>query len=193
MNMSEKTQTDPTFGLEGNSARWMSACMQPWSVLQDWNAFWLSQWKTWFEAIASAPNPWVSALASGRADQAPAIDFFLPWLPRMDAVVTSFGPAGANDAMRVMLRAASPRIGPREAAGRANGAATRSSIPPLVVADEATPVTAGVIEALPQPPEESIQPPSEKATKPSAPPKRRVRKTAIASAKPKPGKAPAGT
>lgn len=108
--MNEIRSGDPT-GLATGPAALMSACLQPWSMLQDWNAFWARQWQIWFDSVVSAPNPWLPALAAGRPDQPAAIDFFLPWLPRIEAFVTPLDPAAEQDAVRVMLRASLPHVG----------------------------------------------------------------------------------
>lgn len=91
--------------------QWFSACLQPWSGLCTWNAYWGDQWKVWLSEIGSAPNLWLPALASDRHDQPVSIDFFLPWLPKLEAIVGSHGAIGEKDAQRVMLRAALPHMG----------------------------------------------------------------------------------
>lgn len=91
--------------------QWFSACLQPWSGLCTWNAYWGDRWKVWLTEIGSAPNLWLPALASDRHDQPVSIDFFLPWLPKLEAIVGSHGAIGEKDAQRVMLRAALPHIG----------------------------------------------------------------------------------
>ena len=63
------------------------------------------------DSVVSAPNPWLPALAAGRPDQPAAIDFFLPWLPRIEAFVTPLDRPGEQDAVRVMLRASLPQLG----------------------------------------------------------------------------------
>lgn len=93
------------------SGQWFSVCLQPWSALCTWNAYWGDRWKSWLSEIGAAPNPWLPALASDRPNQPVGIDFFLPWLPRVDAIVGSLGAAGEKDAQRVMLRAALPHVG----------------------------------------------------------------------------------
>lgn len=108
--MNESRSGEPT-GLAAGPAALMSACLQPWSMLQDWNAFWVRQWQVWFDTVVSAPNPWLPALAARRPDQPAAIDFFLPWLPRIEALVTPLDPGGEQDAVRVMLRASLPHVG----------------------------------------------------------------------------------
>lgn len=110
MNMNE-SRSGELKGLAAGPAALMSACLQPWSMLQDWNAFWARQWQVWFDTVVSAPNPWLPALAAARSDQPAAIDFFLPWLPRIQALVTPLDPAGEKDAVRVMLRASMPHVG----------------------------------------------------------------------------------
>lgn len=107
--MNENRSGEPA-GLAAGPAL-MSACLQPWSMLQDWNAFWVRQWQVWFDSVVSAPNPWLPALAAGRPEQSAAIDFFLPWLPRFEALVTPLRAAGEQDAVRVMLRASLPHVG----------------------------------------------------------------------------------
>ncbi len=110
VNMYESRSGEPT-GRATEPAALMSAYLQPWSMLQDWNAFWARQWQMWFDSVVAAPNPWLPALAAGRPDQPAAIDFFLPWLPRIEALVTPLDPAGEQDAVRVMLRASLPHVG----------------------------------------------------------------------------------
>jgi len=177
-------------GLATESAAWMSAYMQPWSILQDWNAFWSKQWKIWFDTVVSTPNPWLPALAAGRAGQPAAIDFFLPWLPRIEALVTPLESCGERDAVRVMLRAALPHLGPIEqtewlnvdaAVSRTGGSAASSRL--ISAETPETPAPLPMLEAAAASPEP--------ASKPAAAPKRRVRKPA-ATTKAKPGKTPSG-
>lgn len=160
--------------------------MQPWSMLPDWNAFWGRQWKVWFDAVVSAPNPWLPALAEGRPDQSAAIDFFLPWLPRIEAVVTPLDPAGEKDAVRVMLRAALPHVGSGEQTEWLNvdatvSRATDSTAAMTAPAEPLAPPELPVLDASPTT--------TEPAAKPAAP-KRRTRKPA--ASKSKAGSTPAG-
>ena len=92
-----------------SSGAWMSAYLRPWEVLGDWNAFWGKQWLAWLRSLATAPSPWVPALASNRPNELQHIDPFLPWLPRLDAVITPL--AGEHDAVRLLVRAAIPHVG----------------------------------------------------------------------------------
>jgi hypothetical protein len=93
------------------SQEWLNACMQPWSILSTLNAFWSDQWKLWLSAVASTPAPWLPALAEDREGQPAVIDFFLPWLPRLDMSEASSGAVGERDFVRAMLRAAAPHVG----------------------------------------------------------------------------------
>lgn len=88
------------------SGYWVSACFQPWSVAVNWNTFLSERWKQWLSAVASAPNPWLPALADERSGQSPSIDFFLPWLPHLDAVSGEVRPVGIDEAVSVMRKAA---------------------------------------------------------------------------------------
>lgn len=85
------------------SGYWISACFQPWSAAAKWNALVNEGWRQWMNAIASAPNPWLPALAAGRSRQPASIDLFLPWLPRAKAAAEA-SPAGQDDVERVMRR-----------------------------------------------------------------------------------------
>jgi len=111
-------------GVPTGSVAWLSACWQPWEMLNGWNAFWGSQWRSWFDALVSAPNPWLPALADERPYQRADIDFFLPWLPRIDAVITPLDAIGGRNAVRVMLRAAPPFAGTPSASDWLNVDAT---------------------------------------------------------------------
>lgn len=95
-------------GAAAGNAAWLAACWQPWEQLNGWNAFWVSQWRSWFDALASAPNPWLPALAGERRGQPVGIDLFLPWLPRIEAMVSPFDAVNGHEAVRVMLRAVLP-------------------------------------------------------------------------------------
>lgn len=150
------------------SQEWLNACMQPWSILNTLNAFWSDQWKLWLSAVASAPAPWLPALAEEREGQPEVIDFFLPWLPRLD-MSQAFGEALAEkDLVRAMLRAAAPHVGDGTDGGssRKTGAVSRSGSaqegePPartkpavrkIAVKSSGAPATvAHVAEAMPEP------------------------------------------
>lgn len=119
-------------------------------MLQEWNAFWGTQWKAWFDALASAPNPWLPALAAGRPDQPAAIDFFLPWLPRVEAFVTPLDPSGEDqEAVRVMLRAALPHVGSGEQQDWLNVDATVSRSLRTTATPPAEPVSPELLADLP--------------------------------------------
>jgi len=109
--MSANKPTKAASMIAAASGQWFSACLQPWSVLCTWNAYWGDQWREWLSEIGSAPNPWLPALAGDRHDQPVGIDFFLPWLPRVKAIVGSLDAVGEKDVQRVMLRAALPHVG----------------------------------------------------------------------------------
>ncbi|HJV27511.1 MAG TPA: hypothetical protein VJ673_17615 [Aromatoleum sp.] len=93
------------------SQEWLNACMQPWSILNTLNAFWSDQWKLWLSAVAATPAPWLPALAEDREGQPAVIDFFLPWLPRLDMSGALHDAMGERDFVRAMLRAAAPHVG----------------------------------------------------------------------------------
>lgn len=93
------------------SSTWVTACMQPWTMWQGWAQLWGDPWRQWLDSVASMPSPWLPALAADRKAQPPAIDFFLPWLPRVEATVTPIDGHSIEDAMRIMLRAALPGVG----------------------------------------------------------------------------------
>lgn len=136
-------------GGETDMAALMAACWQPWEALNGWNAYWGTQWREWFESFVSAPNPWVPALADERSDRSAAIDFFLPWLPRIEAVAAPLETEQGRDVVRVMMRAALPFSGARAAAEWLNVDAivTRGSAaslpeplaPPVLLDEEAAP------------------------------------------------------
>jgi hypothetical protein len=90
---------------------WLSAWSRPWGVFDDWNSMlsdWHGSWRHWLDSLATVPAAWIPALAAEREGQPAAINFFLPWLPRVDAqIMTPDHPDG--DAVRVMLRATLPR------------------------------------------------------------------------------------
>lgn len=92
------------------SSTWFSACMQPWTMWQGWT-------QAWLDSVAAMPNVWMPALAAGRKNQPAAIDFFLPWMPRVNATVTPLDGHSPDDAVRVMLRATLPFLGGQAADG----------------------------------------------------------------------------
>lgn len=118
MNCDKKMQ--PTSVLSDVSGPWLSACLQPWSALGDWNAYWGKCWKWWISAIGSAPNPWLPALADERPGQPATIDFFLPWMPRGNVAAGCADPVGEKDVIRTMLRAAVPHVGVVRPVGQAD-------------------------------------------------------------------------
>ena len=86
---------------------WVDAWTRPFSAWQGWNSFWGEQWHAWLSAFGSGPSPWLPALAEGRENQPSQIDFFLPWLPRLDGGASADG-HDSEEAVKVMLRAALP-------------------------------------------------------------------------------------
>ena len=86
------------------SSTWFSACMQPWTMWQGWT-------QAWLDSMAAMPNVWMPALAAGRKNQPAAIDFFLPWMPRVNATVSPLDGHSPDDAVRVMMRATLPFLG----------------------------------------------------------------------------------
>jgi hypothetical protein len=91
------------------SEQWMKTCFMPWTALNSWNAFWGDQWKGWLKGLETAPNPWLAPLAGGRTDRRVEVDFFLPWLPRVQSGFES-APVSAEKAMlSAMFRAAMPQ------------------------------------------------------------------------------------
>lgn len=152
--MREHEEMNPAAGLAAVSEKWMLAWLQPWSALNVWNEYWRDQWKTWLAGRAAAPAAWLPALAEERFDQPDPINFFLPWLPRVDALVVPLGAPGEEDAMRLMLRAALPRVGAFGSSEWLTVDATirhsASSEPPQLPADAAPPVLdAPVVPAAP--------------------------------------------
>ncbi|BAL24128.1 hypothetical protein [Azoarcus sp. KH32C] len=114
------------------SQEWLNACMRPWSILNTLNAFWSDQWKLWLSAVASTPAPWLPALAEEREGQPAVIDFFLPWLPRLDMSGTPRGAVDEKDFVRAMLRAAAPHIGAATIdapSGKTNAVSRASGVP----------------------------------------------------------------
>lgn len=94
--------------LSGWPEMWLSAWMRPWAAFGDWNALWGGPWRNWLESLAMMPAPWMPALAAERQGQPAAIDFFLPWLPRVEACIEPLDSHSGADAVRVMLRAILP-------------------------------------------------------------------------------------
>jgi hypothetical protein len=89
---------------------WLSAWSRPWGVFDDWNSMlndWHGSWRNWLNSVATMPAAWMPALAAERKEQPAAIDFFLPWLPRIEAQFMTPDHSD-GDAVRVMLRAALP-------------------------------------------------------------------------------------
>ena len=109
--MGEQEKMEMPAALASAAGLWLNAWMQPWSALRVWNDYWLEQWKTWLGAQAAAPATWLPALAAERVGASESINFFLPWMPRIEALVVPLDEPAAEDAMRVMLRAALPRVG----------------------------------------------------------------------------------
>ncbi|MDR2031621.1 MAG: hypothetical protein LBP86_05060 [Azoarcus sp.] len=87
---------------------WWSAWMRPWAAFGDWNALWGGPWRNWLESLAGMPVPWMPALAAERQGQPAAIDFFLPWLPRVEAYIEPLDSHSGTEAVRVMVRAILP-------------------------------------------------------------------------------------
>lgn len=109
--MREHEAMNPVARLAEVSEMWMSAWLKPLSALNVWNEYWRDHWKSWLAGRAAGPAAWLPALAEERFDQPDAINFFLPWLPRVDALVVPLDAPGEDEAMRLMLRAALPRVG----------------------------------------------------------------------------------
>lgn len=108
--MSETHTAPPANPFGAVSEMWMSAWLQPWSALQTWAEFWTGPWQAWLQGVAAAPTAWLPALAGERHDEPTAIDFFLPWLPHVEALVKPLEGMPGEEAMRVMLRAALPPL-----------------------------------------------------------------------------------
>ncbi|GHU10562.1 hypothetical protein AGMMS50225_14320 [Betaproteobacteria bacterium] len=89
---------------------WLSNWLQPWKALGEWNALWADPWRRWLKTVPVAPAAWLPALAGNRRERQPlAIEFFLPWLPRIEAEITPLRRQHSDeDAVRVMLRAVLP-------------------------------------------------------------------------------------
>ncbi|MDR2688482.1 MAG: hypothetical protein LBB76_01830 [Azoarcus sp.] len=90
------------------SAGWPLAWWSPWASLENWSVLWQEPLRAWAESMARLPAAWMPALAEERAGQPSSIDFFLPWLPRIDARIEALDGHDNEDALRVMLRAALP-------------------------------------------------------------------------------------
>lgn len=103
--MTENT-TGERAGSGIDSTAWMSACFQPWTVIEEWSMFWTRQWMHWLEAVTAAPNPWLPTVPVDQQGESLDLGLFLPWLPRIEASVMPVETAGDRDAMRVRLRAA---------------------------------------------------------------------------------------
>jgi hypothetical protein len=89
---------------------WLSAWARPWGAFGNWNTVWddwHGSWRHWLNSLATMPAAWMPALAAERKGQPAAIDFFLPWLPRIEAQFMTPDHSD-GDAVRVMLRAALP-------------------------------------------------------------------------------------
>lgn len=130
------------------SSTWVTACMQPWTMWQGWAQLWGDPWRQWLDSVASMPNPWLPALAADRKAQPPAIDFFLPWLPRIEATVAPIDGHSAEDAMRVMLRAALPGMTGSGELVLVDAKVARQKAP---VSEAAVEATGEVIEAVAEP------------------------------------------
>jgi hypothetical protein len=171
-----------------------------------------SQWQQWLKTVGSVPNVWLPALAAERRGQPPAIDFFLPWLPRGESSVVPLDVHGAETAMRLMMRAALPLFG---AAAGTSTAAEDVKVDPVrekgpvrvldLVARTSNVVDAEVVSPKPAAPVEAPKAASSRTTrakpaarKPAAAAKTTAAKTTAAktaSAKPaaaKPAPAAAG-
>lgn len=118
------------------SRYWISACFQPWSAVANWNALMGERWMQWLSATASAPNPWLPALANERSGQRPSIDFFLPWLPHLDAVAGEVRPAGPDEAVGVMRK--------MTALHGSGTSATSAASPPNGLAEGADPAASAI-------------------------------------------------
>jgi len=142
--MGEQEAAKPADRLAAVSEVWMSAWLRPWTALNVWNEYWRDQWKTWLAGKAAAPAAWLPALAEERFDQPETISFFLPWLPRLDARVVPLESHGDDEAMRLMLRAALPRVGAFGPAEWLTVDATirhsAGAVPPQLTDDNAAPV-----------------------------------------------------
>ncbi len=172
------------------SDAWINAWMKPWTAWQGWSDFWGEQYQAWLDKLAAAPNPWLPALAKDRRNQPASIDFFLPWLPGLQASMASLDSPEQSEALRVMLRAALPwgaaadwlQVGARAAhlgleqapqpAAAAASARGEIEVPQALVPAKAMP--AQKVEAVPVPvakkPAASKTAPATK-TLPAAPPK----------------------
>lgn len=108
--MSNRKPTSTDSPIADISEQWMKTCFMPWTALNNWNAFWGDQWKGWLKGLATAPNPWLAPLAGGRSDRRVEVDFFLPWLPRVQSGFES-APVSAEKAMlSAMFRATLPPL-----------------------------------------------------------------------------------
>jgi len=204
--------TTPSATFAALSSAWLSACAQPWTAWQGWSQLMGSQWQQWLKTVGSVPNVWLPALAAERRGQPPAIDFFLPWLPRGESSVVPLDVHGAETAMRLMMRAALPLFG---AAAGTSTAAEDVKVDPVrekgpvrvldLVARTSNVVDAEVVSPKPAAPVEAPKAASSRTTrakpaarKPAAAAKTTAAKTTAAktaSAKPaaaKPAPAAAG-
>lgn len=90
----------------GLPGMWMSAWTRPWLTLGDWNAVWSDwngSWRRWMESMAALPVAWMPVLAAEQEGKSPELDFFLPWLPRIEAQIVPLDHS-KEAAVRVMLR-----------------------------------------------------------------------------------------
>ena len=109
--MRDHEMMKPAARIAAASEMWISAWMRPWTVLHAWNDYWREQWMAWLALRTATPAAWLPALAGERLDQPDAINYFLPWLPRIDARVVPLDSSSDKDAKRVMLRASLPGAG----------------------------------------------------------------------------------
>ena len=170
--------TTPSATFAALSSAWLSACSQPWTAWQGWSQLMGSQWQQWLKTVGSVPNVWLPALAAERRGQPPAIDFFLPWLPRGESSVMPLDVHGAETAMRLMMRAALPLFG---AAAGTSTEAEEVKVEPVrekgparvldLVARTSNVVDAEVVSPKPAAPVEAPKAASSRSTraKPAAP------------------------
>ncbi|MDR1424711.1 MAG: hypothetical protein LBI92_08945 [Azoarcus sp.] len=88
------------YDMLGLPGMWVSVWTRPWLALGDWNAVWSDwhgSWRRWMESMATLPVAWLPALAAEREEKSPELNFFLPWLPRIEAQ-TAPPPAPPNEA-----------------------------------------------------------------------------------------------